>query len=320
MKFRTEITITPSLNKIDQHQRVFSLGSCFAHEMALRLCRYGVETLCNPLGELYNPRSIEAAVGRFLAGERLSEGDLHRRGDLWFSYHTHGLFDTTDREALLDLTGRAVEEGHRALRAADVVIVTLGSAWVYEREGEVVANCHKMPAQEFTRRRLSVEEVVGSLERIVEMLSPRRVVFTISPIRHLGDGLEGNSLSKAVLRVAVDEVTQRYPMAIYFPAYEILMDDLRDYRFYAEDMTHPSEVAVEYVWECFVRCFMDEKTKSVGEAFARLEEAAAHRPLHPESAEYERFCQTMLTRAEALLGEFPESGVAARLVAHFAHK
>lgn len=317
MKFRTEITITPSLNKIDQHKRVFSIGSCFAHNVAARLLRSGVDTLSNPLGELYNPLSIEACIGRLLGGERLTPEELHQRGDMWFSYHTHGSFDTTDREALLERIDRAVEEGQKALLGADYVIVTLGTSWVYERGGEVVANCHKMPAEEFTRRRLSLEEVVGSLERVVDMVAPRKVILTISPIRHLADGLEGNAISKALLRVAVDEVVRRREGVSYFPAYEILVDDLRDYRFYAEDMTHPSEVAVEYVWECFCRCFMEESARGVGEAFGRLADAASHRPLHPESGEYKRFRETMLSRAEALRREYPESGVAARLVDFF---
>lgn len=317
MKFRTEITITPSVSKIDQHKRVFSLGSCFAHNVTGRLLRNGVECLCNPLGELYNPLSIEQCIKRLLGGQRLTKGELHRRGDVWFSYNTHGLFDTTDPKALLERVGCAVEGGQRALLGADFVVLTLGTSWVYEREGEVVANCHKMPSGEFSRRRLTVEEVVASLERVVDMVAPRKVILTISPIRHLGDGLEGNSVSKAVLRVAVDEVVRSRAEVCYFPAYEILVDDLRDYRFYGEDMTHPSEVAVEYVWERFCGAFMSEEARVKGALFARLAEAASHRPLHPESEEYGRFRSKMLAGAEALLGEFPESAVALRLVELF---
>lgn len=318
MKFRTEITITPSVSKIDQNCRLFSLGSCFAYEMAEKLEHIGITTLCNPLGELYNPLSIEQCVARLLEGRTVAREELHRRGDMWFSYHTHGSFDTTDSDALLESIGKAVKEGGEALARADVVILTLGSAWVYEREGEVVANCHKMPAGEFVRRRLGVEEVVASLERVVDMLSPRKVIFTLSPVRHLADGLEGNALSKATLRVALGEVCERRKEAFYFPAYEILVDDLRDYRYYADDMTHPSRVAVDYVWERFCDCFMEEKTIRCGEAFSRLAEAAAHRPLHPESEEYCRFRKTMLERAEALCREFPDNPVAARWVECFA--
>lgn len=317
MKFRTEITIAPNLNKIDQHKRVFSVGSCFAHNVAERLLRCGVMTHSNPLGELYNPLSVESCLRRVLGGVKIGPEELFSRGDMWFSYHTHGSFDTPNKELLLERLSGAIEEGQRALKEADCVIVTLGTSWVYEREGEVVANCHKMAAGEFTRRRLSVEEVVGSLERVVDMLSPREVILTISPIRHLGDGLEGNSLSKAVLRVAVDEVVARREGVSYFPAYEILLDDLRDYRYYAEDMTHPSSVAVEYVWECFCRGYMDEKAMAVSERFARLSDAVAHRPLHPESEEYGHFCRTMFERAKRLREEFPQNTIASGFVDFF---
>lgn len=315
MKFRTEITITPSVNKIDQHKKLLSLGSCFASLVAERLRRYGVATLSNPLGELYNPLSIERCVRRFRDGELFSKEELCQRGDVWFSYHTHGVFDTTDPDALVERLNGVVRDGQRWLQEADCVILTLGTSWVYEREGEVVANCHKMPAREFLRRRLTTQEVVASLERVVEMLAPRKVILTISPIRHLGDGLEGNSLSKAVLRVAVDELVQRNERVCYFPAYEILLDDLRDYRYYAEDMTHPSGVAVEYVWERFRECFMSGEAQAKGEAFARLAEAADHRPLHPESEEYARFREGVLGKAKTLAEEFPDNEVASQLVA-----
>ena len=317
MKFRTEITITPSVSKIDQYTKIFSMGSCFAHEMATRLSRVGIATLCNPLGELYNPLSIERAVERICRREEVHEEELCQRGDVWFSYHTHGDFDGLCPQEVCQRINGALERADHWLQQAEVVILTLGTAWVYEREGEVVANCHKMPAEEFRRRRLTVEEVVASLERTIDMLAPRRVILTVSPVRHLADGLDGNSLSKAILRVAIQEIVERRGEAEYFPSYEILMDDLRDYRYYGDDMTHPSRAAVEYIWERFVECHLSREALSVAERFAKLSEAASHRPLHPESREYARFREAMLERARGLVEEFPNNEVASRLVESF---
>lgn len=320
MKFRTEITITPSEGKIDHHSRILSLGSCFAEEVASRLQREGIATLSSPMGVLFNPLSIERCVWRISRCERVCEGELHQRGDVWFCYDTHGDFDRVGKESALWGINSAIEDAYEWLQETDTVILTLGTAWVYEREGEVVANCHKMPAREFVRRRLSVEEVAGSLRRTVEMLAPKRVILTVSPVRHVADGLEGNSLSKATLRLAAEEVAESNERVEYFPSYEILVDDLRDYRYYADDMVHPSRVAVEYVWERFKEAYMSGQTVSMGERFARLTEAAEHRPLHPESEEHQHFRETMYLRAKELLELFPDNPIVAKLTSFFAPK
>lgn len=318
MKFRTQIDIRPSQSRLDQQMRVFSIGSCFAEEVAERLVRVGIETLSNPLGTLYNPLSIERAIARMVERRTLVPDELSHRGNLAFSFDTHGCFDGPDGERVAAAINGAIEEGGEALRRAEWVVVTLGTAWVYEREGEVVANCHKVPAREFTRRRLAVGEVVEALERIVAMLPEKHILFTVSPIRHLADGLEGNSLSKATLRVAVDEVVGAHPERChYFPAYEALVDDLRDYRFYGEDMVHPSRVAVEYVWELFAEAYLSPEARRSGAQFARLAEARNHRPLHPESSEYVAFRGAMRLQAEQLLRDFPNNPIASDYVAHF---
>ena len=320
MKFRTEITITPSVCKIDQHSHTLSLGSCFAEEVASRLPRYGIATLSNPLGTLFNPLSIERTVERIVRCELVDEEELYSRGDVWFSYDTHGDFDGVDRRCVAEGINGAIKAAHEWLQKTDTVILTLGTAWVFEREGHVVANCHKMPSKEFARSLLSAREIADSLHRIVAMLAPRNVILSVSPVRHLADGLEGNSLSKAILRLAIDEVAQINGNVTYFPAYEILTDDLRDYRYYAEDMVHPSRVAVGYVWERFVEAFLSDEAVAVGGRFESLTEAAQHRPLHPESEEYARFCGTMQRRAEELLREFPNNEKAYGLALRFASK
>ena len=194
-----------------------------------------------------------------------------------------------------------------SIQAADYVVLTLGTAWVYRLEGgRVAANCHKMPQRLFTRSRMSVEETVEVLTRAIEgPLAGRHVILTVSPVRHVGDGLAGNSLSKAVLRVAAGCLAERYEQVDYFPAFEILNDDLRDYRFYDADMVHPSPVAVQYVWEQWLACAVAPESQRPAAEAERLSTAMRHRPLDPGSEAHSVFCRSMLDRVERLEREYP---------------
>ena len=318
MKLRTEINLKPSPRKIDQNQRFFLVGSCFVEEMAHRLEHIGIQTHCNPLGVLYNPLSIEHCLARVVERRGIAREGLLCKGDMWFSLATHGSFDSLDPEQVVEDVNRSIGAAHEALDKADCLIVTLGTAGVYERGGEVVANCHKMPASEFTHRLLSLEEIVGSLERIVALAAGRRLIFTISPVRYVGYGLENNAVSKALLRLAVESVVAAHESVEYFPAYEIFLDDLRDYRYYGDDMVHPSKAGVDYVWECFAERYLSREAVADGELFARLADGRNHRPLHPESREYATFCDSMFRKALTLSHKFPKNEIAASLVRFFA--
>lgn len=201
------------------------------------------------------------------------------------------------------------------LAAADYVLVTFGTAWVYEEGGRVVANCGKRPAHLFTRRRLSVEEIVGRFEGLMRgVLRDKQVVFTVSPVRHLKDGFEENSLSKAVLRLAVAEIVVRHPAgAHYFPAYEILNDDLRDYRFYAADLTHPSESAVEYIWEKFTGAAFGPETRRLLPQIENIVRATEHRPFDPDTEEHKKFRASMLASAHELASAYPRVDMSAEI-------
>lgn len=308
MNFRTKISIAPSGRKISHTSRIVTIGSCFADNVAERMEVCGLVVEANPLGEMFNPLSVAATVDRLSCGEPFEAADLHARGDMWFSYDAHGAFDSVDSEGVLQRLNKAVASGHSALAAADWVVLTLGTAWVYEREGKVVANCHKMPQSEFARRRLTVEQVTDSLLGVLDgALAEKNVILTVSPVRHLADGLQGNAVSKATLRLAVEQLTTLRPERVnYFPAYEIVLDDLRDYRFTAADMVHPSQEAVEYVWERFAECYFDDRTLKFCDKVAALKRAVAHRPLHPESQEYAKFKASMLRSATELQKELPE--------------
>jgi hypothetical protein len=280
MKFRTEIEPVPLAQKIDHSRRGLAIGSCFAEAVAGRMRRAKLPVACNPEGVLYNPLSI---------AEALESGT---------SYASLNLRQTENERA-----------------GADYIIVTFGTAWVYEEGGRVVANCGKRPAHLFTRRRLSVGEIVERFEGLFGgVLRGKQVIFTVSPIRHLKDGFEENSLSKATLRLAIAEIVARHPETThYFPAFEILNDDLRDYRFYAADLTHPSAQAVDYIWEKFAGAALSPQTAKLVTQIENIARAAEHRPFNPETTEHQDFRRAMLHSAQELQRQHPEADLSAEI-------
>ena len=307
MQFRTTIDIKPFEQRIDHTQPILSLGSCFASNIAERLAEAKFQIVASPTGILFNPESIAAALNRFDALSRGDRGavpaaeELSRSGSRWFSYDFHSDFSSADAEKALALMQAAVERGAEALSQAKVVIITFGTAFVYRHKcsGEVVANCHKQPQSLFLREMLSAEEIASRYISLLQgPLSDKQVIFTISPVRHLADGLEANSLSKATLRIAVETIKRACGNVIYFPAYEIVMDELRDYRFYAEDMTHPSSVAVDYIWQRFAECAFSAQTLKANEQIERIVKATQHRPFDAQSEEHKAFCRTMIERCD----------------------
>ncbi len=290
MKFRTEFAITPLQVPISCRDTLLSIGSCFSEEIAHRLRRVGFQLHSNPTGVLFNPISIAKLI-EDLSQEQIPEiSSLQQAEGLWFHELFHSSFSHPNPQQAIETMQHALIEGSKKLRQADRVLITFGSAYVYERQGEVVANCHKQPASQFQRRLLSIEEIVERWSRLLqEALQGKKILFTLSPVRHLRDKAEENSLSKAILRVAIATLCQRFASAEYFPAYELLMDDLRDYRFYAADLTHPSPEAVEYIWERFSEAAFDAETKEFITQSEAICKRLAHRPLHPESPNARQF-------------------------------
>lgn len=315
MQLYTKTEIKPFTEKIDHTQSIFSIGSCFAENMARRLHSLKFNVASSPTGILFNPESIALAIERLAAVANGDESALPRRDELlcdnglWFNYNFHSSFSDTDADVALERMTEAVREGAEALKRADTVIITLGSAMAYrlKESGQIVANCHKQPQRLFERELLDVEHIA---ERYIKLcsnsLAKKRIIFTISPIRHLSDGLETNSLSKAILRVALDKVMQHADNVAYFPSYEIMIDELRDYRFYADDMAHPTSLAISYIWERFAQvAFSDDSTKLI----TRIEQLAAdvaHRPFNPTSEAHKKFCHKRLEAIKELEAEFPQ--------------
>ena len=284
MQFRTVIDIKSFDRKIDHSSRILSLGSCFADNIARRMQRAKFRVEASPTGILFNPESIARAVERFAASESPAREELRHDGERYFGYDFHSAFADADPERALAAMREAARRGADALRRADTVIITFGTAWIYRlrENGEVVANCHKQPQSLFARELLAADRIADSYAKLLEgPLADKHVIFTVSPVRHLGDGAERNSLSKAVLRVAVGELASRFPDADYFPSFEIMNDELRDYRFYADDMTHPSQTAVDYIWERFGATAFAESARRAAERAERIAEAAEHRPFDP---------------------------------------
>ena len=281
--------------------RPIALSSSFATHIADRLARARFHVTANPTGILFNPLSIAAAVRAF--GTEVRRDELQHDAERWFHFGFHGDFAVPTAEEALRRMNAARTAGAEALRTADRVILTLGTAWVYERNGEVVANCHRRPAAEFTRRMVSVEEIVGTLSELIEgPLADKELLLTVSPVRHLGDGLAGNAVSKATLRLAAEELAGRFRRVAYFPSYEILLDDLRDYRFYADDLVHPAPQAVEYIWERFVAAALTETARKLQPAVEEIVAAAPPRPRDPKGRAHRDSSRRQRQRIAALEG------------------
>ena len=297
MKFRTEIEIAPLRVPIGYRDRIVSFGSCFADAIARRMAEAKFRVCCNPTGTLFNPLSVAGSLRTLLERRPVQRCELQEGEGIWFHDDFHGSFSESDPERALERMNAARRAGAEALEAADFLFVTFGTAWVYERAGHVVANCHRQPAARFVRRRLTVAEIVEACAPLFEgPLGGKQILLTVSPVRHIGDGLEGNALSKALLRVAAAELVERCPNVHYFPSFEIVTDDLRDYRFYGDDLVHPSAQAVDYIWEKFAAAALDREAQQLLPEVESICAAARHRPRHPESTAHRELCRRMLGR------------------------
>lgn len=266
----------------------------------------------NPFGALYNPASIRRAVGILVDDAEIAADELFEATGVWNSFNFHSSYSRATCDETLVVMNESIHSASEHLRKCEVLFITLGTSFVYrlkEKGGMVVSNCHKLPADRFVRSLMSVDEVAGGLKETVKLLrgvNPQlRVVFTVSPIRHISDGLSDNCLSKSILRVAVDRVIKSMPEACsYFPSYEIVVDDLRDYRFYAPDMTHPSEVAVDYIWDVLCETYFADADRRLIERCERMTRRLQHRPMSRNAEVIDRFredTQAALRELKAVL-------------------
>lgn len=311
--FYTATDIPDNLPRLTQADRLMLLGSCFAANMGSRLQDAKFHCEVNPYGVLYNPHSISAALREMLSGKEYAQEDLFRYRGLWHSAMHHGMFSAEKAEDVLEGINQCLKNARGVLKnGPDCLLITFGTAWVYEEKatGRVVGNCHKLPEREFVRRKLSVEEIVSDYTSLLSemwMGNPNlKILFTVSPIRHVRDGMHANQLSKATLLLAIDALQKTFVENVfYFPAYELLLDELRDYRFYAEDMVHPSEVAVRYIWERFSRACFTTEALQIMEESENIRKSLSHKPFYPSSDEYKRFLGQIVLKIDQLNGKYP---------------
>lgn len=321
--FRTVLKSQPAPFAIGHADRMLLIGSCFTEHIGEKLADFKFSTLTNPFGIVYNPASIASCLERlFSENQFFSENEIFENAGLWHSWQHHGSFSKTFKTEMLEGLNAAYSEAAAFLKKANRLLLTFGTADVFalKTTGQIVANNHKMPAALFQERRLSVAEIaesaVGILQKIKTENADLQVVVTVSPVRHLRGGAVANQRSKATLVLACEEICRRLSFAQYFPAYELLLDDLRDYRFYAADMTHPSDVAVDYIWDFFSETFFSEKTKMLNERIGKIAAAVRHRPFNPGTAEHRAFARTQLEAIEGLKKEKPHLDFSAE-TAHF---
>lgn len=286
LKLQTPVETGRSAVCISLNDKIFVLGSCFADNIGGKMVDLGFDVCVNPFGTIYNPVSVCNSIARLTSGIPFSESECVQMGagaGLVCSFSHHTSFARRTEDEFLQVANASLKEATLRWKAASKVIITLGTAWIYEytRSGETVSNCLKIDAKEFSRRRLSVRETATLLMNMVARHPEKEFIFTVSPIRHLKDGAHGNQLSKSTLLLALDEVIAKFPERCeYFPAYEIVLDELRDYRFYSPDMIHPSAQTADYLWSRFVRFAMPESELPALDARRRELLRAQHRPIH----------------------------------------
>ena len=312
MNFSTPVELPSDLPRFTQADELLLMGSCFATNIGALLADARFRPDVNPFGVLYNPLSVSTALRELVTGRLYKEEDLFFFRECWHSPMHHGSFSAFTPEETLHTINSRLHHGYKKLPELNWLIVTMGTAYVYKQKesGQVVANCHQLPESHFLRYRLSVEEIVEDYTALItEMsaLSPDlKWLFTVSPIRHIRDGMHANQLSKSTLLLAIDRLQQLFPERVfYFPSYEIILDELRDYRFYADDMLHPSPLAIRYLWERFSETFFSSETKQVIVAVQDIRRDLAHKPFHPESEAYQRFLGQIVLKIERLIGKYP---------------
>lgn len=310
MEFHLNYKPTPSTVKITHTDKILLIGSCFAENIGEKLIQNKFQTLINPNGILFNPISIATTLRSYLQPETRNQKP-ETNNELYFSFEHHGCFSSTTKEELENKINAATKNAHNQLKEAKFLIITFGSAFAYRHitSDKIVANCHKLPQQDFKKELLSVENIVTDYKLLFEELkkiNPQlNIILTVSPVKYLRDGLIENNLSKSILIQSVHQLLTATANCHYFPAYELVTDDLRDYRFYKEDMAHPNEQAINYVWEKFSEVYFSDETNSLIKNIKDITQAAEHRPINENTEQHKKFKQTYFQKCNELEKKYP---------------
>ena len=311
MNFRTKIPISKSNTLIDYNSRIVSLGSCFAENMAEKFEYFKFQNTVNPFGIIFNPVSIEKLVARAINQEEFTENDIFFHNERWHCYEVHSDLSHDNKEQFLENLNRILVGFYFQIQKASHFIITYGTSWVYRNIGtnQIVANCHKVPQKEFEKEIVSVERIVKSIQNTIDLIqkinSNSHFIFTISPVRHIKDGFVENQRSKAHLISALHSSNFQLPTSSYFPSFEILMDELRDYRFYAEDMLHPNQTAINYIWEQFFLTQIKEEIYAVMNEVCSIQKGLRHRPFDPNSKSHQQFLSKLRDKMAQVQNQFP---------------
>ena len=312
INYCTRVEIPGSAFEIGYKDRLLLLGSCFADQIGSKMQEHGWDACVNPFGVLYNPSSVASGCKRLLHPEPFAEGDLFEHNGLFHSFMHQEHFSDRSAEATLSKINSALSVAASYMSACSCLVITFGTAYVYRLRngGLTVANCHKLPAACFDRQMLTVDRIVDEWSALLDEIrlanDSMKVIFTVSPIRHWKDGAHGNQLSKSILLLAIQALTEKYAdRSSYFPSYELMMDELRDYRFYADDLLHPSKVAVDYIWERFCEAYLDAGTKDDLKELEAIRRDINHRPFHPSSEAYKNFLLQILNKMKRLQAKNP---------------
>ena len=311
MDWTTKVGVDSPDVFIDYRSKLLLLGSCFAESMGERFVYHKFQVDINPFGIVYNPFSMAHVLESILTGKRVDKEELLEVNGQWVSLHHHGRFSDPNQQACLDKINGRLERAAKELPHLDFLVMTWGTAWVYKHISQdvIVSNCHKIPDREFKRFRLDVGDIVNRylpLFRELRRINPElRILFTVSPIRHWRDGAHENQLSKAILLLAVEQLQHHVDRLFYFPAYEIVLDELRDYRFYASDMLHMADATVEYIWEQFSAHYISPEAIRLMQRIGNLRKGMEHRPFHAQSAEYKRHIEKIHAEMDEITRQFP---------------
>ena len=312
MNLQTKIQLKKEArNQIDYNSKILLLGSCFSENIGDKLSYYKFQSKQNPFGILFHPKAIENLISKAIQEERYTEKDLTFNNERWHCFDAHSSLSAIDKNTLLTNLNAALVQTKKQLEEASHIIITLGTSWVYRflETDTIVANCHKIPQKKFAKELLSVAEVSETLHAILSLIktvnSKATVLFTISPVRHLKDGFIENMRSKAHLISGVHETIASETNASYFPSYEIVMDELREYRFYAEDLLHPNKTAINYIWEKFIGSWCCEASKTMMQEIETIQKGLSHKSFNKKSEQHQQFLKNLEKKKKAVTKKHP---------------
>lgn len=311
MQFRTIIPIEKSKNQIDYNSNLLLMGSCFAENIGAKFDYFKFNNVVNPFGIIFNPVSIEKLVERIVHNRKFTESEIFFNNDLWHSYEVHSELSNPDKEVFLNKLNTLLEETCIRICELTHFQITYGTSWIYRNieSDEIVANCHKVAQKQFTKELLSIEIIQNSIQNTVELvkkINPNcQFIFTVSPVRHTKDGFVENTVSKAHLISAIHQSPFTTYNSHYFPSYEIMMDELRDYRFYSDDMLHPSQTAINYIWERFSQSFIEESSLAIMQEVDSIQKSLLHRPFNSSSESHQKFLSQLNVKIVNLKSKVP---------------